>query len=868
MRLLINNTEQAQPQQSDETQIVLFGRNAADPSDRIVVIVHGVAPYFYVRTNEFLDDENYYLSQDSITRVEHDVAGGIHGEVLSRVYPPYPQDTREARELFEEHWSADVAFTNRFRIDADIRAYIEVPDAAFQGAKANVHWREITPVEPDSLDANPGGSTGETALQNVVPRVCTLDIEVDDRAAGFPDHGDERILSIVAHDNYDDETVGFIDLNGRTIDDAFPDGGPDNTDDVRVENDERKMIAAFRDWFIEKDPDLITGWNVDDFDAPYLIERMNAIDGLNPDSLSPMGWAGQTNHGDVRIKGRTVYDLLTVYKKNSFTELRSYQLDDVAEEELDEQKIEFEGGYYDLYRHDTKTFLEYNAHDVHLTKDINEEAGVIEFRDTLRREVGVDFEDSYDNKDFVDMMCRRKLKERGLVGPSRPAYGEAPDSDYEGAFVFEPYYGVADNVVGIDLASLYPYTMAMLNASPDTRLADDEDAENVAEAPNGARFDLDQQGLFSSLVNDAISLKTEYKEQLQNAETSEERDKWENKYGVAKTITNSLYGVAGWERFFLYDEAVAEAVTLMGQHVIKATESYVEERGYDVLYGDTDSVYIKFPDDWSRDECLDEAFDICDELNEDVYPETAAGAGVPRDDNLWEIEVEAYMKSYFQSGAKKRYAYYSTWKDGNEIEDPKPTIVGFSSRRSDTAQLTVETEKRIFKSIFGLIDEDVTTIIADAAGEVTADAPEWERIGIPGGLKKKVTDDPRLAEQDDYYAVSGTGDATYPQDAQPRAAWNATQILSGVVIGEGDKPMRVYLRDQPFDGMERTIDVIGFESAADLAPVEDILRVDTQRMIETIIVSPLSEICNAIDVDVTAAVRGQKQSGLGAFTVD
>lgn len=872
-RLLINNTESRQPKERNDTLIELFGRDSEGELYPVTVV--GFDPHFYAPADEVEEKEQYLLGNESIRRIEYGDFEALDGTKLSKVYTPYPQDVRDAREHFDDHYSADVPFTRRFRIDSGVRAVVEVPDPEGDDNHIECHWKEVRAVEGGSGDARGRGNTSETPLQNVDPRVMTLDIEVDDRGDAFPEIGEERILSIVAHDSYEDETRAFFDTDDRPAEECFPDGAPDGVDAIDARPNEYQMLMGFRDWLTERDPDIITGWNSDDFDIPFIIKRMNNV-GLNEDSLSRLGWAGMSNRGEPRIKGRTMYDLLTVYRKNQFTNLRSYSLDDVAEEELGAKKIEFEGSYFDLYQNDPEKFLRYNAHDVNLTVGIDKEAGVIEFRDILRREVGVDFEDSFDNKDFVDMMCRRKLKERGLVGPSRPAYGEEPDSDYEGAFVFDAHNGLAKNVVGIDLASLYPYTMAMFNASPDTKVdgvTDDFTVEYVHEsgvdaeipaciASNDQAFHLAEDGLFKALVDEAISLKADYKELRNNADTEEEYEQWDNKYGVAKTLTNSLYGVTGWERFFLYDEDVAEAVTLTGQTVLKRTAEYVEETGYEVIYGDTDSTYIKFPGDWSRQECLDTARELCQDLNDTIYPELAESMGIPAEDNLWEIEVEAYMESFFQAGRKKRYAYLATWKDGRDIEDPKPSISGFSSRRSDTAQLTVETEKEIFDAILHGEEDRVGTIVYEAAKEITDDDPDLDKIGIPGGMNKKITDDEQKGKRDEYYAVTAGGG--YPQAAHPRAVYNANQILQSGIT-QNDKPKRVYLLDNYFEEVGRKIDVIAFNESAEIDQSEYTFHVDVPRMTDVLLVNPFGEVLSAIDVDVTAAVKGQEQAGLGAF---
>jgi DNA polymerase I len=841
------------PERND-TEVVLFGRSAEDPTETYEVVCQGFRPYFYAPAAEVRADETYILEEDTVTEIDYDVPydSFIEDTELAKIYTRKPNDVPAVADQFSKSWNADVPYTNRFRIDRDIEAYAEVPEPDGNSTEIKCDYREVSGTTPTP-------QASETGLQNVGPRVCTLDIEVDDRGDGFPQHGEERILSIVAHDNFTDETHAFIDLEERPVEKTLGSEAPDEVDAVHYQSSEKKMLIDFRSWFTNTDPDIVTGWNADDFDIPFILERFDAVRGLNPNALSRMGWAGVTSRGEPRIKGRTVYDLLDVYKANSFTELDSYRLDDVAKEELGAEKIEFDGTYYELYQDQPRKFLEYNARDVALTVGINETAGVIEFRDVLRREVGVDFEDSYNANDFIEMMCRRKLRERGEVGPTAEYAGQ---SDYEGAYVFDAYEGVAESVVGIDLASLYPYTMAMLNASPETYVEDASAEDELYEADNGAHFEPGDHGLFAELVDSAIGLKAEYKKKRDNAETDEEYEKWAQKYASAKTITNSIYGVTGWERFFLYHEPVAEAVTLTGQAVIKETAKTVAENGYEVIYGDTDSTYIKFPDHWDREHCLDTAESLCETLNDYVYPGLAEERNIPAGDNLWEIEVEAYMKRFFQAGKKKRYAYLATWKDGREVENPKPSISGFSSKRSDSSTLTEETEKEVLSAILHGEQDKAREIVYEAAQEIEPKAPNWERIGIPGGMNKKITGDPELGERDEYYAVSNNADV--PQDAHPRAVFNSNNLL-GLGIGSADKPMRVYIEAQSFEELGRTIDVLAFETNSDMEPIEDEIAVDVQRMLEVTLLNPLGKILSAIDMDITAVIRGQEQTGLGAF---
>jgi len=265
------------------------------------------------------------------------------------------------------------------------------------------------------------------------------------------------------------------------------------------------------------------------------------------------------------------------------------------------------------------------------------------------------------------------------------------------------------------------------------------------------------------------------------------------------------------------------------------------------------------PSKWDQEKCLREASYICDVLNDGVYQSEAEKLGVPARDNLWEIEVEAYMRRFFQAGKKKRYAYLATWKDGHEIDEPEPSISGFSSKRSDSSQLTEETEEHILHEILHGNEDTVGTIVYEAAQEIERRNPDWERIGIPGGMNNKI--DRERSEQDGYYAFNPNG---YPQDAHPRAVWNSNKILN-LGLDAGDKPMRVYIEEYGFEELGRAADVLAFEQPSDMQPVADEVFVDVPRMTETLLIRPLNEICDAIGVDVSAAVWGQTQTGLGAF---
>ncbi|MFC7165929.1 DNA-directed DNA polymerase [Halospeciosus flavus] len=824
LEILVTNT--ACIENNDDTfTLRLYGRDADE--ERHTVTITDFRPYFYVEAAEARERKNELLGECGMREFDFDVdCTGFFGEEVARVYVTTPGDVRSAKEEFHgKTFEADVNPTQRVRIDRDVKAWIRVP-----GPEATLDEVEAieAPVENDPR-----------------PRTVVFDIETDDRGS-FPEPGEKRITSIVAYDSYEGEYVGFFDTAGRPVETCFPNGKPEELDRLHYYPDERVMLINFGEWVEERDPDLITAWNAP-FDGPYTIERMKKVS-AHPSRLSPEGNAHVTKRGDPKILGRTVYDLLHAYKKNSWGELRSYSLDYVAGEELGASKLTHEEGYFEMWRDNPEKLMNYNARDVRLTAGIDEEAGVVSFRDSLRKMVGVDFEDTRENFQFIEMMVRRKLDERGEVGPTKT---RTSAEDYEGGFVVEPYSGKATNVVGIDLASLYPATMKMLNTSPEVKLdATEPELGKVAVAPNGQAFSLERDGLFRQIVDEALDLKMTYKRLKREAEPgSDEEEKYAEMYQVSKTITNSIYGVLAWAKFFLYDRKTAEAITLAGQAVLKETARYVnEETIAEVIYGDTDSNYIRFPRNMRQESCLEAAQEICDTLNNEVYPALAETMGVPAEDNLWEIEIEMFAPRFFQWGRKKKYAYAASWKEGMDFDQSLDqydiSIKGSAAKRSDASRLTRDTEKKVIKAI--LHDKDnseIANYVYTAGTSLDPDDPDWENIGIPGGIGK---------EFHEYDSPT----------AHVEAAMNSNELL-GTEFSKGSKPMRCYIMPTYVDALGEKIDRIAYEDAEQ---VEDTgLTPDVGRMTQTLIINPLGPVLDAVGIDVEAAVEGQLQTGLGAF---
>jgi DNA polymerase I len=501
-----------------ETPIIhVFGRT--DENEVEHVRVHGFRPYFYVPSESLAADDDR-LDHDRITGWEESAPDGdayesIRGESLSKIFGQTPRDVGGIRDRFD-HYEADVLFPNRFLIDKDVTSGLRVPERRASDGAVVVPHEEASPIEMQA----------ET-------RVCTFDIEVDDRS-GFPEDGEETIVCLSSHDSARDEyavwlyeapdgVTGPEELGAyEAIDGGSGDGGEsgggnkgDEIDaDVHRFDTEEAMLAAFLDYIEETDPDVMTGWNFTDFDAPYFIDRLEELGGaacdehdIDPDRLSRVNEVWRSDWQGPNIKGRVVFDLLYAYQRTQFTELDSYRLDAVGEVELDAGKERYPGDIGDLWEDDPEQLLEYNLRDVELCVEIDRQQGVIPFWQEVATFVGCKLEDATTPGDAVDMYVLHEAHGKFAL----PSKGQQETEDFEGGAVFDPITGVKEMVSVLDLKSLYPMSMVTINASPETQVDPEAYDGETYRTPTGVHFRKSPDGIIREMVDKLLTEREEKK---------------------------------------------------------------------------------------------------------------------------------------------------------------------------------------------------------------------------------------------------------------------------------------------------------------------------------------------------------------------
>ena len=312
---------------------------------------------------------------------------------------------------------------------------------------------------------------------------------------------------------------------------------------------ERELLMKFQEYWVQKTPDIVTGWNVKFFDMPFICRRMDRVLSMkHMRALSP--W-NSIRERELHVRGqkKIYYDIIGVstldyydlYQKFTYTNQESYRLDHIAFVELGQQKLdhsEFEN-FQDFYRNNWQKFIEYNIHDVELVDMLEDKMKLIELAVTMAYDAKVNFEDVFFQVRMWDSIIYDALTQENIIIP--PKTDSTKDQQYAGAYVKEPKPGIYDWVVNFDLNSLYPHLIMQYNISPETLLddrvsginvdkllnreIDTSTLEGVTICPNGTLFTTEKQGFLPKLMEKIYTERTIYKKKMLKAKQEYENTK-------------------------------------------------------------------------------------------------------------------------------------------------------------------------------------------------------------------------------------------------------------------------------------------------------------------------------------------------------
>jgi DNA polymerase elongation subunit (family B) len=605
-------------------------------------------------------------------------------------------------------------------------------------------------------------------------KLVTIDIEVASEN-GFPDttSASEEILTISIQDY---TTKNIITWGVKPFANK-----QSNVKYIECSS-EYGLLQSFINYWDANIPEVITGWNIQFYDVPYICRRLNRVVGEKAmKRFSP--W-GLVTENEIFVNGRkqicydvggiTQLDYLDLYKKFTYKAQESYRLDHIAEVELGQKKLdhsEFET-FKDFYTQNWQKFVEYNIVDVELVDRLEDKMKLIELALTMAYDAKVNFADVFYQVRMWDNIIYNYLKKRDIVIP--PKERSAKDEKYAGAYVKEPKPGVYDWVVNFDLNSLYPHLIMMYNISPETLLderhptvsvdkilnqeIDFKSYKDYAVCANGAMFRKDVRGILPELMEKMYNERVIFKQKMIEAKKQYEKTKTKdlekeiarcNNIQMAKKISlNSAYGAIGNQYFRYYKLANAEAITLSGQVAIRWIEnkmnSYLnkllktEDIDY-VIASDTDSIYLNMGP-----------------LVETVYKgrEKTTESIVSFLDKVAQVELEKYIEGCYQEladyvnayaqkmqmkreniadrgiwTAKKRYILNVWNSEGVAYSEPKLKIMGIEAVKSSTPAPCRTMIKDALKLMMNGTEDDVIEFIEKSRDEFKKLPPE--QISFP-----------------------------------------------------------------------------------------------------------------------------------------
>ncbi|HWX26579.1 MAG TPA: DNA polymerase II [Steroidobacteraceae bacterium] len=591
-----------------------------------------------------------------------------------------PQDVPGLRDRLHaagiDTFEADVRFAMRYLIDRGIKGGCEI-DGAWAPGNGVARVYSNPTLRPSPVD--------------VEPRVLSFDIETEGK--------NERLLAISLYAPGIDEVL-IVDATERTM--------PERATRCA---DERAALDMFCARVMHFDPDVLTGWNVIDFDLSVLqrvAARLNHpfVLGREPGAIRLRAPTGYFGSGEAFIPGRLVLDGIDLMR-GAFVRMDGYSLDAVAREVLGEGKA-VAGDVRDRiaeilhnYRHDLTAFALYARTDARLAFDIVARLNLVQLSFARSRLTGMTPDRVAASIASFDFLYLTELKLRGVVAPSVRDGGARNDAAQQGGHVLEPAAGLHRNVWVFDFKSLYPSIIRTFNIDPLSYVEHPSPEADLIRTAGGA-FDR-AAAILPSMLDELFPRREAAKKAGDGVASN-----------AIKILMNSFYGVLGTPACRFYNPALANAITGTGRELLLWSKAWFEAAGFKVLYGDTDSLFVLAQTDDPR-QAADRGRELAVQLNGELRRHIA---GRWRVASRLELEFEKlYLKLFLPRarhstrGASKRYAGLLGGADGDAVE-----FVGMEVVRRDWTALAKQVQRELYQRLF--TDQSVDMYLADVVQKV------------------------------------------------------------------------------------------------------------------------------------------------------
>lgn len=598
------------------------------------------------------------------------------GSPVCRVNVPVPQEAPPLRDRLHQSrvptYEADVRFAVRYLIDRGVQGGCRIVGEPSPGQGVNLCFDN-----PELLPST----------ARIEPRVLAFDIETNPTT--------QRLLAISYYGCGVDEVV-IVDPDERAM--------PERAIGVTTE---AAALRHFAKRVREVDPDVLTGWNVIDFDLTFL-QGVAARLGLGfslgrgPGDMRIRSAEGYFGSGQASIPGRLVLDGLDLVR-GAFIKLDEYSLNAVALHVLGEGKAlhgdarDRVAEILDGYRDHLEDFALYARTDSRLALEIVEKLDLVTLAVERSMLTGMTPDRVSASIASFDFLYLAELYRRGVVAPSVKSSDSRVHAASSGGHVLPSTPGMHANVWVFDFQSLYPSIIRTFNIDP---IGFSEEAgEGLIDLPGNAWFKR-EPGILPAMLDELFPRRAQAKK-VGNSVASQ----------AIKILMNSFYGVLGTPACRFYNPNIANAITGQGRYLLLWSKAWFEGQGFEVLYGDTDSLFVSAgPMDAAAANAM--SGDLARALTTDLAEHIQQKWGVT---SRLEMEFEKLYERLFlpavrhgTSGARKRYVGSIYGAPNDQLD-----FVGMEVVRRDWTLLAKNVQRELYQRLFAdqPVDEFLISVV-------------------------------------------------------------------------------------------------------------------------------------------------------------
>lgn len=867
-------------QDNERTVIEVFGR--CEDGSSVCILFSDMSPSFEIaprgkwdegrEIDDFIQQNVESLSAleniDSVTKLE-DKWTDLGVKPVWRITAKQPYHVPKLRKDLFAKWSifsGDIPFTNRFCLDLDIGMHFE--------AKGIVLHKKGTELDISEEKIKHAGGSGIYPVDYVIS--CkSEDIQ---SCEAFPTPFKVYSFDLetsIAHDTILCSAVVCEDMldGSRTV--------------HEFRGDEESILIGMNDLLRDFDPDIITGYNIDNFDLPRIVERANHLkrssdhmgkaqligwgrtpvsfdemkrvrDSLQPRRASNKAWS---------LAGRAIVDAWWQARMELRPQRESLSFVSALlfPEDEDKQKMDIDSSKMDEeWAKRPDEVMEYCVRDAELPLDILHAIQAIRRKEALASVAKLPFERAANGSTstLIDSLVIRLADSWNIAVPLTGS-ADKKEGQIAGGYVHDVEAGLHPWIAILDFKSMYPSIMIGHNICYTTRIDQSEkinaeDESIIHTAPSGVRYwgIEKRQGLIPFLLKDLMAQRDYHKAELKSARANNDSVSasfHDSMQYAVKILMNSFYGVFASEFYRFTHKDLGSSITAWARHNIKMIIEEVEKEGHPVVYSDTDSIFVKSPMSGEvpgilLEDASEEETKRWEEAKQDMVDFGIELANKYSRDSAV-LEFETGMSVFFSHGAKKRYVGQVVWP--NE----KMMIKGYETQRTDSFEYLVATMKQIFKYALAGQDNELVDYARQAVDDLKKEKVDVTRLilskSCKGSVKKRVN--PSTGEE--QVSVDFSKHYARPDSmAQVRAAKQLIQLGLGFtpgmkvsfIVSDGSKsPMQVqaWLAEQENGGVGRYDGIFYAERLA----------------------SALGRITEAFGWDAKDLMRGNKQTSLFSF---